>query len=89
MVYFVPPFHDVPRAEPVLDLRAMTPVGGLASTARDLARWSAFVASPPDEVLSPDTLEEMFDLAEQMEFEKAATVRDRIKDLEQLALATM
>ena len=57
--YFVPPFHDVPRAEPVLDLRAMTPVGGLASTARDLARWSAFVASPPDEVLSPDTLEEM------------------------------
>ena len=57
--YFVPPFHDVPRAEPVLDLRAMTPVGGLASTARDLARWSAFVASPPDEILSPDTLEEM------------------------------
>ena len=57
--YFVPPFHDVPREEPVLDLRAMTPVGGLASTARDLARWSAFVASPPDEVLSPDTLEEM------------------------------
>ena len=57
--YFVPPFHDVPREEPVLDLRAMTPVGGLASTARDLARWSAFVASPPDEILSPDTLEEM------------------------------
>jgi CubicO group peptidase (beta-lactamase class C family) len=57
--YFVPPFHDVPREEPVLDLRAMTPVGGLASTARDLARWSAFIASPPDEVLSPDTLEEM------------------------------
>jgi excinuclease ABC subunit B len=33
--------------------------------------------------------QEMFDLAEQMEFEKAATIRDRIKDLEQLALATM
>ncbi len=57
--YFVPPFHDVPRAEPVIDLRAMTPVGGLASTARDLARWSAFVASPDPEILSPDTLEEM------------------------------
>jgi CubicO group peptidase (beta-lactamase class C family) len=57
--YFVPPFHDVPREEPVLDLRAMTPVGGLASTARDLARWSAFVASPPEKILSPDTLEEM------------------------------
>ena len=42
----------------MLDLRAMTPVGGLASTARDLARWSAFVADP-GRVLSPDTLEEM------------------------------
>ena len=57
--YFVPPFHDVPREEPVIDLRAMSPVGGLASTARDLARWSAFVASPDPEILSPDTLEEM------------------------------
>ena len=57
--YFVPPFHDVPREEPVIDLRAMTPVGGLASTARDLARWSAFVASPDPDILSPDTLEEM------------------------------
>jgi CubicO group peptidase (beta-lactamase class C family) len=57
--YFVPPFHDVPREEPVIDLRAMNPVGGLASTARDLARWSAFVAAPDPAVLSPDTLEEM------------------------------
>ena len=32
---------------------------GLASTARDLARWSAFVAVPDPRVLSPDTLEEM------------------------------
>ena len=57
--YFVPPFHDVPRPEPVLELKAMAAVGGLASTARDLARWSAFVAAPDAEVLSPDTLEEM------------------------------
>jgi CubicO group peptidase (beta-lactamase class C family) len=57
--YFVPPFHDVPRPEPVLELRAMTAVGGLASTARDLARWSAFVASPDPGILAPDTLEEM------------------------------
>ena len=57
--YFVPPFHDVPRPEPVLETKAMSAVGGLASTARDLARWSAFVASPDAEVLSPDTLEEM------------------------------
>ena len=57
--YFVPPFHDVPRPEPVLEMKAMSAVGGLASTARDLARWSAFVASPDAEILSPDTIEEM------------------------------
>jgi CubicO group peptidase (beta-lactamase class C family) len=57
--YFVPPFSDVPRPEPVIAMKAMTAVGGLASTARDLARWSAFVASPDPAVLSPDTLEEM------------------------------
>ena len=39
--------------------KAMAAVGGLASTARDLARWSAFVAVPDPEILSPDTLEEM------------------------------
>jgi CubicO group peptidase (beta-lactamase class C family) len=37
----------------------MAPCGGLYSTANDLARWSAFVAEPPAEVLNPDTLEEM------------------------------
>ena len=57
--YFVPPYDDVPRPEPVLDLRAMAPCGGLASTATDLGRWSAFVADPDPEVLSPDTMEEM------------------------------
>jgi len=57
--YYVAPYDDVPRPEPVLDLRAMTPCGGLASTAADLARWSAFVADPDPAVLSPDTLEEM------------------------------
>jgi CubicO group peptidase (beta-lactamase class C family) len=57
--YYVPPFHDVPRPEPLPEFRAMNPVGGLASTATDLARWSAFVADPDPAVLSPDTLEEM------------------------------
>jgi CubicO group peptidase (beta-lactamase class C family) len=57
--YFVPPYHDVPRPEPLVETRAMAPCGGLASTARDLARWSAFVADPDPAVLSPDTLEEM------------------------------
>ncbi|HEU5265273.1 MAG TPA: serine hydrolase domain-containing protein, partial [Jatrophihabitans sp.] len=57
--YFVPPYSDVPVPEPVLDLKALAPCGGLASTAEDMARWSAFVADPPAEVLAADTLEEM------------------------------
>ncbi len=57
--YYVPPYSDVPVPQPAHDLRAMNPCGGLASTGADLARWSAFVADPVDEVLAPDTLEEM------------------------------
>jgi CubicO group peptidase (beta-lactamase class C family) len=56
--YYVPPYDDVPREEPVMDLKALAPCGGLASTANDLARWSAFVADP-GELLSADTIEEM------------------------------
>jgi CubicO group peptidase (beta-lactamase class C family) len=56
--YYVPPYDDVPRPEPVLDLKAMAPCGGMASTARDLATWSAFVADPGS-LLSGDTMEEM------------------------------
>ena len=57
--YYVPPFTDVPVPEPLLDIAAMAPVGGLASTARDLAVWAGFWASPVDEVLKSDTVEEM------------------------------
>jgi CubicO group peptidase (beta-lactamase class C family) len=57
--YYVPPYSDVPVRQEAYDLRAMTPCGGLASTGADLARWSAFLADPAGEVLSPDTLEEM------------------------------
>ncbi len=57
--YYVPPFSDVPVQEPLVDLRAMAACAGLASTPRDMARWSAFVAAPDDGVLSPDTLAEM------------------------------
>jgi CubicO group peptidase (beta-lactamase class C family) len=57
--YFVPPYSDVPVLEPTIDLKALAPCGGLYSTANDLARWSAFVADPPEDVFRPDTLEEM------------------------------
>jgi CubicO group peptidase (beta-lactamase class C family) len=57
--YYVPPWSDVPVPQPALDLRALDPCGGLASTGADLARWSAFVADPVEEVLRPDTVEEM------------------------------
>jgi CubicO group peptidase (beta-lactamase class C family) len=56
--YYVPPYDDVPRPEPVMDLKGLAPCGGLASTAADLAKWSAFVADP-GELLSADTLDEM------------------------------
>lgn len=57
--YYVPPYSDVPVPQPAHDLGAMNPCGGLASTGADLARWSAFVADPVADVLSPDTLAEM------------------------------
>jgi CubicO group peptidase (beta-lactamase class C family) len=57
--YFVPPYTDVPRPEPVLDLKALAPCGGLASTGHDLATWSSFVADPVSEILDPATFEEM------------------------------
>ncbi len=57
--YFVPPFADVPVEEPVFDAGALDPAGGLRSTPADMARWGGFIANPVEEVLSPDTLEEM------------------------------
>ena len=57
--YYVPPYSDVPVHEPVLDIAAMAPAGGLASTGRDLSTWASFLASPVADVLSPDTVEEM------------------------------
>lgn len=57
--YYVPPYTDVPVPEPLLDVKAVAPCGGLASTPTDMARWSSFVADPVPEVLAADTLEEM------------------------------
>lgn len=57
--YYVPPYTDVPVQEPLFDVKALAPCGGLASTPEDMGRWSAFVAEPVSEVLAEDTLEEM------------------------------
>lgn len=57
--YYVSPYSDVPVPEKVMDLHAMAACGGLASTATDMATWGSFVAAPTEEVLHPDTLEEM------------------------------
>ncbi len=57
--YYVPPFTDVPVVEPVLDIKALSAAGALASTASDLAVWATFLADGNDEVLSKSTLDEM------------------------------
>ncbi|HYO20603.1 MAG TPA: serine hydrolase domain-containing protein [Dermatophilaceae bacterium] len=57
--YQVHPHTGVATVEPLFDLRATTPLGGLWSTVSDLGRYASFVADPIDEVLSPDTLDEM------------------------------
>jgi CubicO group peptidase (beta-lactamase class C family) len=57
--YYVPPFTDVPVQEPVADTAATSSAGGLGSTARDMVRWGTFLADPTEEVLHPDTVEEM------------------------------
>lgn len=41
--YFVDPFADVARAEPVVDKKAVSAAGALWSTTGDLARWGAYL----------------------------------------------
>lgn len=58
--YAVHPHADVLLPEAIQDTRAMGPAGGqLWATARDLARWAAFVAGDTGDVLAVDTLDEM------------------------------
>ena len=57
--YQVHPHRGVVTVEPLFDLRATAPLGGLWSTVADLGRYAAFIADPVDEVLAPDTLDEM------------------------------
>lgn len=57
--YYVPPHTDVPVVEPVIDIGALAPAGGLRTNATDLATWLGFLGDPTDEVLRPDTVDEM------------------------------
>jgi CubicO group peptidase (beta-lactamase class C family) len=45
--YFVHPWTGVAHPEPVIDLGATVPMGGLWSTLTDLGRYAAFLAGPP------------------------------------------
>lgn len=57
--YLVHPHAATATPEPLFELRATAPLGGLWSTVADLARYAAFVADPPESVLAPATLAEM------------------------------
>jgi CubicO group peptidase (beta-lactamase class C family) len=57
--YQVHPHTGVATVEPQFDLKATAPLGGLWSTVADLCRYAAFIADPVEEVLSPDSLDEM------------------------------
>ncbi|MBB2893026.1 serine hydrolase domain-containing protein [Flexivirga oryzae] len=58
-LYYVPPFTDVPVEEPVLAKNTTDSAGALASTLADMVRWHGFLLDPVEEILSPDTVEEM------------------------------
>jgi CubicO group peptidase (beta-lactamase class C family) len=57
--YFVEPYSDAARLEPLLPLRGMAPAAQLWSSAADLGRWASFLADPDPAALAPDTLAEM------------------------------
>jgi CubicO group peptidase (beta-lactamase class C family) len=62
--YLVDAYSDHARPEPVTSLGAVGPAAELWGTARDMARWAAFLADPAaidpaGKVLAVDTMEEM------------------------------
>jgi CubicO group peptidase (beta-lactamase class C family) len=60
--YFVEPYSDAVRREPVLELGGKGGESGLYSTVGNLARWGAFLAEPDESVLAPGSVAEMHDL---------------------------
>ncbi|WP_269856755.1 serine hydrolase domain-containing protein [Streptomyces sp. RPT161] len=57
--FAVHPWADVMLPEPLEDTGVMAPAGQLWSTAADLCRWAAFLATGDDKVLAPATAAEM------------------------------
>ena len=60
--YFVEPYSDAVRREPVLELGGKGGESGLYSTATDLARWGSFLCDPDESVLKASSAAEMHDL---------------------------
>jgi CubicO group peptidase (beta-lactamase class C family) len=60
--YFVEPYSDAVRREPVLGLGGKSGESGLYSTVGDLARWGAFLCDPDESVLAESSVSEMHDL---------------------------
>jgi len=60
--YFVEPYSDAFRREPVLELGGKGGESGLYSTVGDLARWGAFLCDPDEAVLQASSAAEMHDL---------------------------
>lgn len=60
--YFVEPYSDSVRREPVLELGGKGGESGLYGTAGDIARWGAFLCEPDDSVLKASSVAEMHDL---------------------------
>jgi CubicO group peptidase (beta-lactamase class C family) len=60
--YFVEPYSDAVRREPVLGLGGKGGESGLYSTVGDLARWGAFLCDPDESVLAESSVSEMHDL---------------------------
>jgi CubicO group peptidase (beta-lactamase class C family) len=57
--YFIDPYTNRAIEEAEFPGHAFAPAAELWSTTADLGRWACFIAEPPADVLSSDTLEEM------------------------------
>jgi CubicO group peptidase (beta-lactamase class C family) len=69
--YLVDAYSDFARPEPQFDLRGVGPAAQLWSTATDMARWAAFLASP--EIVDPGGLVLARDSVDEMRWPQTTT----------------